>query len=345
MLVAIKQHRLNHQVVSWELTKEGIFVTGISESQLALHTQPVQKKTITKLYISTGNPHKHLPQLLPAVDGVGVLRSEYTLAKFGIHPLHLIQTKQKKQLQQELLQVISTYQAALHHKPIIYRSQNFTSSELRQLRYSENYEPAEANPYIGYRGGLQMVRQPQLLQFELEVLQAALEKSPAPLGFMPAFVRTPHELDWILAEVERFGLHQYPHFSVWLQLNTPENILNLRSYPTHKLAGVSINITSLHALLLGVDPDNPEMYEHYAMDTLAVERMLEQLATVVRELQEVRTFTQPLQIHLHLEKYAHDLVALAVKLGYHGITVKPAAAQIAHATILEIEEKQLAHLQ
>ncbi len=345
IIFAIKQCRLEHQVISWELAKEGVFVTGIRESQIEPTVAHATKKTVTKLYISTGNPQKHLPALLPTIDGIGVLRSEYTLAKFGVHPMHVIQSKQKVQLLNELVTTITTYQSALHRKPVIYRSQNFTSSELRQLRYSENYEPAEANPYIGYRGGLQLVRQPQLLEFELEVLKAVLSRSPAPLGFMPAFVRTPHEMEWILAEIERAGLFQQQNFSVWLQLNTPENILNLRSYPTHKLAGISVNVTSLHALLLGIDPDNPEIHEHYAMDTLAVERMLEQLALTVRELQDLRNFTQPLQLHLHLEKYSHDLVALAVKLGYHGITVKPAAAQITHATIVEIEEKQLAYLQ
>lgn len=345
IIFAIKQRRLNQQIVSWELARDGIFITGLKESHLETHTTVPVKKTLTKLYISTGNPQKHLPHLIPAIDGIGVLRSEYTLAKFGIHPLHVIQSKQKQQLLKELVSTIHAYQAAMPLKPVLYRSQNFTSSELRQLRYSENYEPAEPNPYLGYRGGLQMMRQPQLLEFELDVMRKALEQSKSPLGFMPSFVRTPHELEFILAEIEKAGLFTNPHFSVWLQLNTPENILNLRSYPTHKLAGVSINVKSLHALLLGIDPDNPEIHEHYALDAIVVERLMEQLAEIVQQLQELRTFSQPLQLHLHLEDFSHTLVALAVKLGYHGITVKPAAAQIAHATIVEIEEKQLAYLQ
>lgn len=345
IIFAIKQKRLSHQIISWELSKEGIFITNLRENQLDSQAAPTLKKTITKLYISTGNPQKHLPHLMPVIDGVGILRSEYTLAKFGVHPMHVIASKQKPQLLKELVNTIYAYQSGLQHKPIIYRSQNFTSSELRQLKYSENYEPAEPNPYIGYRGGLQMVRQPQLLEFELDVLRAALEQSKSPLGFMPSFVRAPHELEFIISEVEKAGLFTNPHFSMWLQLNTPENILNLRGYPTHKLAGISVNIKSLHALLLGIDPDNPEISEHYALDTTVVEKLMEQLAQTVQELQTLRNFTQPLQFHLHLEDFSHDLVALAVKLGYHGVTVKPAAAQIAHATIVEIEEKQLAMLQ
>ncbi len=345
IVFAIKQKRLSQQIVAWELTKEGIFITDITEDlEEALKTAPL-KKTMTKLLISTGNPQKHLPHLFPAVEGIGVLRSEYTLAKFGIHPLHVIQSKQKQQLLKELVETIHTYQAALPLKPVIYRSQNFTSSELRQLRYSENYEPSEPNPYLGYRGGLQLNRQPQLLQFEIEVLKTALHKTQSSLAFLVPFVRTPHELEYIISEVERAGLFNNPHFSIWMQVNTPENILNLRSYPTHKLAGLSVNAKSLHALLLGIDPDNPEIYQHYTMDQTAVSKLLEQLAQTVLELQELRTLMQPLQLNLHLEDYSHDLVAQAVKLGYHGVVVKPAAAQITHTTISEIEEKQLAYLQ
>ena len=345
VIFSIKQKRLGHQIVSWELSKEGLVVTSLQETELAETRASGVKKTSTKLYISTGNPSKHLPQLLPQVEGIGVMRSEYTLAKFGIHPLHVIQSKQKYQLVHAMVSTIQAYQQAMHLKPIIYRSQNFTSSELRQLRFSENYEPAETNPYLGYRGGLQLLRQPELLQFELEVLETALERSQSSLGFMPSFVRTSQELEFIIAQIEKKGLFTKPHFSLWLQLNTPENIMNLRSYPTHKLAGISVNVKSLHALLLGIDPDNPEISEHYAVDTIVIERYMEQLAQTVEELQSLRNFTQPLHVHLHLEEYSHDLVALAVKLGYHAITVKPAAAQIAHAAIVETEEKQLAFLQ
>jgi DNA-binding NarL/FixJ family response regulator len=139
------------------------------------------------------------------------------------------------------------------------------------------------------------------------------------------------------------GLFTYSQFGVWLQINTPENVLNIRSYPVHKLAGLSLNVRSLHALLLGIDPDNSEIHEHYSMETLGLLKLMEQLAQSVETLQELRENGTPLQLNLHLEEFSHELVAQAVKLGYHGVIVKPAATAIAHACIVEVEQSRLAH--
>lgn len=345
VIFAIKQKRLNQQVVSWELTREGLFVTAVHELVEHHHAaQTVVKKTLTKLYISTGNPQKHAPHLASYVDGVGVLRSEYTYAKVGFHPLHLIKSQQKHLLRKELVETVKNYQTALPFKPILFRSQNFNSSELRHLKYSENYEPHESNPYLGYRGGIQLVRQPEVLHFELDVLREILENSRAPLGYMLPFVRGASELEQIMLEIEESGLFKQPHFSVWMQINTPENIINLRSYPTQRLAGLSVNARSLHALSLGIDPDNPEIYEHYVSETVGLGRLLEQLAATVADLRDLREFSPPLHLHLHLEDFSHELVAQAVKLGYHGVVVKPAVVQIAHSAIVETESARLARL-
>lgn len=343
VVFAIKQKRLNQQLVGWELTRQGLFITNIKEITDPTSHQHHLKKTITKLYISTGNPYKHTPHLTKEMDGVGVLRSEYTYAKFGVHPLHAIRSRQKHLLQRELVKTITAYQAALPFKPIVYRSQNFTSSELRQLQHSESYAPKETNPYIGFRGCIQLVRQPELLNFELDVLKEVLKTSKSPIGYMLPFVRGAQELEFILSEIEKMGLFTYSQFGVWLQLNTPENVLNIRSYPVHKLAGVSLNVRSLHALLLGIDPDNSEIHEHYTMENLGLLKLMEQLAQSITDLQELRESGTPLQLNLHLEEFSHELVAQAVKLGYHGVIVKPAATAIAHSCIVEVEQSRLAH--
>lgn len=342
IIFAIKQKRIPQQVVSWELSKEGLFVTSVKEVNEASKQPHQLKKTITKLYISTGNPYKHSPNLTKEIDGVGVLRSEYTYAKFGVHPLHTFKSRQKEMLHRELVKTITAYQSALPFKPVIFRSLNFTSAELRQLQFSESYTSPENNPYIGLRGSIQLIRQTELLNFELSVLQEVLRSSKSQVGYMVPFVRGPQELEYILSEIEKSGLNNHAHFGVWMQLNTPENIINLRAYPTHKLAGVSLNVRSIHALLLGIDPDMAELREHYSMETLGLQKLLEQLAVTAQELHELRETGAGLQLTLHLEDFSHELVAEAVKLGYHGITVKPAAAQIAHACIVEVEQARLA---
>lgn len=340
----IKQHNIIHQDISWELTREGVFVTDVQESIFSEPSRSVPfKKTITKLFISTGNPYKQT-HVSPLVDGVGVLRSEYTLAKFGIHPQHVIHSSQKAQLQKELVATIKAYQDSAPSKPLFYRSQNFTSSELRQLKYSESYEPREPNPYLGYRGGLQLWRQPELLHFELEVLKQAVASSRGSLSYLLSFIRTPAELEFVLHEITKSGLFSFPQFSVWWQLNTPDNSLNLAAYPTQKLAGLSVNVKSIQSLLLGIDPDNPEIYEHYMLETQSIIQQLAHVADTVKELNQHRSAGNELKLNLHLEDYSHELVASAVKFGYYGVVVKPAMVQITHDCLLDTEHVRLTRL-
>lgn len=343
LISQFKQHSMQHFQIYWELDDEGFKFTDFTADPETKTRKPASLKTLTKLYVSAGNPYKAL-QRTDQIDGIGVLRSEYTYAQFGIHPAHIVHSRQKEVLERALQDCIEQYQHAVNQQRVIFRSQNFNSQESSDLQYGQNYEPQEDNPYLGYRGGLKLLSQPDLLRIELGVLQNVLHKTNGKLGYMLSFVRTPQELAGLIHHVEAAGLLEQPNFELWLQLNTPENILNLLAYPLQHVAGVSLNIKTLQALLHGIDPDNPEVYERYSLDLSLLEQMMELLAEERKQFNALRDPGKPLQLNLHLEDFARELVETAVKLSYDGIVVKPRSAQIARGIIVEAEEKKIAEL-
>jgi phosphoenolpyruvate synthase/pyruvate phosphate dikinase len=333
----LKHHSFNHHKVSWELTPKGIMFTEIAPLEdLDQTKKPAsQLKTFTKIYVSAGNPHKANVVTAASPDGIGVLRSEFMYAQFGIHPAHIVNSRQREVLERQLSQAITAYQAAVSFQRVIFRSQNLHSKENLSLTHAHAYEPQEDNPYLGFRGGLKLVTYPELLRIETSALQQALARQAGPIGYMLSFVRTPEELGTLIHHVEKSGLPERAQFELWWQINTPENILNLKAYPLHKLSGISINIKTLQGLLHGVDPDNPEVYERYQLDTSVLTNLLEKIAEVRQELTDLRPAGKPLLLHLHLEDFSRELVACAVKLRYDGIVVKPRALEMARVVVVE----------
>jgi pyruvate, water dikinase len=305
---------------------------------------PLPIATATKIYISAGNPNKAREYITPVVDGVGVLRSEFVYAKFGTHPLTIIRSSEKKKLETALHEVISAYQSNQEGRtlPIIYRSLNFTSQEARSLAHSEAFEPQEMNPYLGFRGGIKLLQNFELLDFELTMIKNHLSKNGAPLGYMLPFVRTPGEFQLLHNHIKSYRLHQFPHYSLWLQVNTPENILHIAHYLKVPVDGFSINARSIHALLHGIDPDEPEIYSYYPINAGALAQLLKPFVATIRQSPHaLRGNKLHPEIALHIEDNRTELIELAVSLGLTAITVKPDFAQTAKHRIHEAEGSQL----
>lgn len=348
----LKQQSLDQQKIYWLLFGRQIYVTGVEPvlefsnephpaSLFQPETSPTRRRHTTRLLVSAGNSAKAAEQIQDGLDGIGVLRSEYTIAKMGIHPQQLVRSKKRTELKAALTDTILTYQRALGGKLILYRLQNFTSAELGILQYASSYEPQEPNPYLGYRGALKALTQPQVFNLELEAVAEAVKKDGGPIGCLLPFVRTPAELRALLVAFGRTGLMEKHNFGVWLQLNTPENIFNLDKYPTAQLDGFSINITSLHGLMHGIDPDNIDLWQRYPLQIPLLAEMLEKTIQTVKENSQSNPVLKPQQVYIHLEQYHPDLVAAAVKLGVDGVTVKPQAANLARECIMDTEAQMI----
>ena len=341
LLLRVKQQSMEHLKITWTLENHQLYIR--SAETFEAHTTPLEhrspsrdtQQTATKVYISTGNPELAKQPFSLAVDGVGIFRSEYLVMKLGYHPHYILNSKYRSVLRHEFATAIAQYQHQLHGKPFLFRSLNLTSVELQQLQFADQYENTETNPYLGYRGGMRLLTDQTWFAFELEVLREALKTHRSPIGLVLPFVRTPAELASILAKLDSEQLSQYVHFQPWLQLNTPANILNLEQYSLNKLAGVIINTKSLHGLLTGIDPDNPELLGRYPLNQDSIGTLISQTIQTCRQVAPL------VKIMAHFETYQSSLAQQAISAGVSGLVVKPAVASRAKADIIDAEQQLL----
>lgn len=299
--------------------------------------------TLTKVFIAAGNPDQAAQYVTADVDGVGVLRSEFVFATFGQHPMHVLKSKQQKQLKQRIKDTISAYWQVVNQKnfPVIYRSQNFTSAELLSLDHATSYEPSEANPYLGFRGGIKILKQTELFAFELETINELIMEKNKKLGLLIPFVRTPGEFLLVTEIIKKFKLDQQPNFALYLQLNTPANILELPHYlRTGLVEGISVNVKSLHALLHGIDPDDPDIYNFYSVNTDLLKPLLRQVVNAIKHPDYTKRERRPTAF-LHVEDEIVEVVELGVELGFDAITVKPSFANTTKRRVIELEEARI----
>jgi pyruvate,water dikinase len=148
--------------------------------------QPIHQKTPSnthhhlKILISAGNPlradeYRELP-----LDGIGLLRSEFTIAQLGTHPLALIRDGQARRLTTALTATLNAYRSLSHNFPLMYRACHLTSTEYRHLNQGERYEGIETNPLLGFRGGLRILHQPELFELETKVLSQFQQQHAQP---------------------------------------------------------------------------------------------------------------------------------------------------------------------
>lgn len=341
LILKIKKQSIDHLEIHWLYENYHFYIKEIKP--IDLFSIPEEYKiraekhrhTITKLYVSTGNPDRADDHLTNHVDGVGIFRSEYVVAKLGFHPNFVIKSKYKKVLEQEFATAITSYQTRLQGKPFLFRSLNMTSSELLKLQYGNQYENHEEDSYLGFRGGMRLLTNLDWFEFELKILNASLKKYRSPIGYVLPFVRTPSELSQIQNKIDSARLSDFAHFQTFWQVNTPSNLISLRNYPLSRISGIIINIKSVHGLLMGINPDNKELIGRYPLDYDVLAPVLSNAIKMARQ-----NFAN-LQVLIHMEDYQATLAKLVIDEGAHGLIVKPGVASRVKADIIDIEQAPL----
>lgn len=338
LILKVKKQSIDHLEIRWLYENYRFYIQAIKPLDLFSIPQDHKvrtekyRNTITKLYISTGNPDRASDHLTTEVDGVGIFRSEYVLAKLGFHPTFVVGSKYKKVLEQEYAAAIAAYQAKLQGKPFLFRSLNLTSSELLRLHYGHQYETQEENAYLGFRGGMRLLANSDWFDFELKLLNQTLKKYRSLIGFILPFVRTPSELSQLQGKIEAAHLNDFAHFRTFLQINTPANLLDLTNYPLKKMSGIIINTKSVHGLLTGIDPDNNELMGRYPLNYDVIAPVL------TTAIKTARKHFANLQILIHMEDYQASLAKLVIAEGVNGLIVKPPIAVRVKADIIDTEQ-------
>jgi len=281
----------------------------------------LNRKTTPAVFLAVNDLSEVDENLALMSDGIGLFRSEHQFIKTGQHPLLTIRQNSDKFQQKLVNDFINFYHRFINLKGksplIIYRTLNLDSNQLKKLSGGLNFEKTENNPLLGYRGALRQLRQPQVLTFELNLLKKISRKLDRQLNLLLPYVRTSFELQQLLLFIDRQFETEVEQPRLWLQLTTPENLLNIKDYLKVPLAGISINVRVIHSLLTGIDPSNSEVYQQYTLNHALLKKLITDAVEVIKKQES------DLKILLNLAEFDQELVELAQYLKIDGITIRP----------------------
>lgn len=240
-----------------------IFKGGIERSNYKLqptisNLQPT--KTATRLYVNLSEPNRAPEIAKMDVDGVGLLRAEFILAKIGTHPKKLLEERRQKKFINYLVDGLRVFCESFNPRPVVYRASDFKTNEYRNLTGGKIFEPEEENPMLGYRGAFRYIADPRVFKLELEAIKIVREDlNLSNLWLMIPFVRSVKELLTVKKMVAETGLLRYPSFKLWMMVEVPINVILIEEFLKTGIDGISIGSNDLTMLLLGTDRDNSEL--------------------------------------------------------------------------------------
>ncbi len=293
--------------------------------------------TETKLYVNLAEPEIADRVAERDVDGVGLLRAEFIIARLGEHPRNFINTGRQDEYVHRLAEGMRKIASAFDPRPVIYRATDFKTNEYANLTGGDIYEPNEENPMIGYRGAARYIREPDLFELELRALEQVREDHPN-LHLMIPFVRTPDEMAQVARQVDDYGLERNAGepggFQLWMMVEVPSNVLLLDEFIDCGIDGVSIGSNDLTQLTLGIDRDSERFADTFDERNPAVLRAIEQvIATAKRRGITVSVCGQGPSEH-------PDLAQRLVDWGITSISVTPDVIEQTRQLVANAEAQQ-----
>ncbi len=301
---------------------------------VAAESYPV---TGTKILVNLGEPELSEKVAKLPCDGVGLMREEFIWsASIGEHPLHLIETGRPEKVVDGLADGIAKLCRAMNPRPVVMRFSDFKSSEYRDLKGGDKYEPAEPSALLGWRGASRYYDPKYMEAFKLEV--RAVKKVRQEFGLknlwvMLPFVRTVGEAEKVIRIIEEEGIVRGPDFKVWLMAEIPSNIILADKF-NRLVDGYSIGSNDLTMLILGCDRDNPTVSDIFDERDLAVCRAIRHLIDAAhKDGKTVSICGQAPSVH------GPEFIRFLVDSGIDSISVNPDAVVQVRKWTASIEQR------
>ncbi|MEM3660351.1 MAG: phosphoenolpyruvate synthase [Thermoproteota archaeon] len=310
-----------------EKKEEKVAVAAVAESY------PV---TGTKIYVNLGEPELAEKVAALPLDGVGLMRLEFTYAaEVNEHPLHLIETGQGQKLVDKLAEGMRKVCAAFYPRPVVVRLVDFKSSEYRDLKGGEKYEPVEPSALLGWRGASRYYDPKYLPAFRLEL--RAIKKVRDEYGLknlwvMIPFCRTEEEIAKVVEIMKEEGLERGPDFKLWVMAEIPSNVLIADKFNKY-IDGYSIGSNDLTMLILGADRDNETVAKIFDERNLAVKRAIKYLIKIAHR--DGKTVSICGQAPSQYSEFCEFLV----RSGIDSISINPDVAVFTRKLVASIEQR------
>lgn len=236
--------------------------------------------TGTQVMMNLGDPDLAEKYANLPADGIGLMREEFLWTTYiHEHPLYLIETGRPDKVVDMLADGISKVCRAMMPRPVTLRFSDFKSSEYRNLKGGDKYEPHEPADLLGWRGASRYYDPNYIEGFKLElkaVLKVRNEFGLKNLNVMIPFVRTVDEAKRITEIMNSQGLYRSDDFKVMMMAEIPSNIILADKFNQY-VDGYSIGSNDLTMLLLGCDRNNDTVARLFDERNLAVKRAIRHL--------------------------------------------------------------------
>ena len=261
--------------------------------------------TRTRVMLILGDPSRAFTHAAIPNAGVGLARIEFIITnQIGIHPMAIARYPQLADAQavkeiarrigeepprdffvRRLSEGVARIAAAFYPKPVIVRMSDFKTNEYAQLLGGKEFEPAEENPMLGFRGASRYDDPRYAEGFALEC--AALLRVREALGLtnvklMVPFCRTVEEGRRVIAAMAAHGLRQgQSGLEIYAMCEVPSNVVLADEF-LRVFDGYSIGSNDLTQLTLGIDRDSGTVARLFDERNDAVRWMIAQAIQAAR---------------------------------------------------------------
>ena len=277
---------------------QGFVYEGTSEFTVETIDLTRLPETRTSIMLNLANPAAALRWWQLPADGVGLARMEFVVSNhIRVHPMALVHYDRLKDeaARAEIAELTADYDdkteffvdrlarglsriaAAVWPKPAIVRMSDFKTNEYAGLIGGAEFEPAEENPMIGFRGASRYYSPRYRDGFALEC--RAIRRLREEMGFtnvvvMIPFCRSIIEADRVLEVMAESGLKRGENgLEIYVMCEIPSNVILAGEF-AKRFDGFSIGSNDLTQLVLGVDRDSGELAELFDERDPAVKWMI-----------------------------------------------------------------------
>jgi len=207
----------------------------------------------------------------PKADGVGLLRIEHMITKYGVHPAKLIREGRPEDYIKILIDGIRPIAKAFHPKPVWVRTLDARSDEFRNLQGGDQ-EPREDNPMLGWHGIRRSLDEPGLLRAEFEAVKRMADEGLDNIHIILPFIITVDEFRQARQIADEVGIGKPMRLGIMVE--TPASALAIEDFIREGIEFVSFGTNDLTMLTLGIDRNNQKIAKLHSEFHPAVLRML-----------------------------------------------------------------------
>lgn len=323
----------------------GVVYEGIIEEPKAKEAAAASQQVVaaeyfpptgTKIYMNLGDPELAEKYASLPCDGIGLMREEFIWTTYiHEHPLYLIKIGHPERVVDQLAEGIRQVCQAMAPRPVTLRFSDFKSSEYRDLKGGDEFEPYEPSALLGWRGASRYYDPKYIEAFKLECLavrKVREEFGLKNLNVMIPFCRNTEECEKVVGIMAECGLRRGKDFKVWLMAEIPSNIILADQFNKY-VDGYSIGSNDLTMLVLGCDRDNDTVSHIYDERNLAVKRAIRHLIEVAhKEGKTVSICGQAPSVY-------PEFCEFLIKSGIDSMSVNPDTVKFTKKLAAQIEQR------